>query len=146
MERVVALVVTLCVGGLIAFQPPANALLSRHVGDLGAAFASLALSTLIIGVLLLIAGEAGELRGLREVRPEHALGGIGGAAIVFVSLVAVRHLGAAGVAAALVSMQLVISLVIDRVGALGLREEPLTASRVSGVVLLIVGTALVTAR
>lgn len=145
MERIVALVVTLCVGGLIAFQPPANALLSHHVGHLGAAFASLALSTLIIGVLLLIAGEAGELRGLREVRPEHALGGVGGAAIVLVSLVAVRHLGAAGVAAALVSMQLVISLVIDRAGVLGLSAEPLTTLRVSGVALLIVGTALVTA-
>lgn len=146
MDRVVALVATLCVGGLIAFQPPANAALSRHVGDLAAAFASLALSTLIVGALLMIAGEAGELRGLRHARPEHALGGIGGAAIVLVSLVAVRQLGAAGVAAALVGTQLVSALVLDRFGILGLTQELITPLRLCGVVMLIVGTVLVTIR
>lgn len=146
MDRVVALVATLVVGGLIAFQPPANASLSRHVGDLAAAFSSLALSTIIIGVLLVIAGEVGELRGLNDARPEHTLGGIGGAAIVLVSLVAVRHLGAAGVTAALVGMQLIVALVIDRAGIFGLASEAITPLRLCGVMMLITGTVLVTTR
>jgi transporter family-2 protein len=146
MDRALALFLTLLVGGMVAFQPPANALLARHVGDLGAAFTSLLLSTLIVGVLLVAAGEVSQLRGLTGFRPEHALGAIAGAAIVLVSLVTVRSLGALGVTAALVVMQLTVSAVIDRFGILGLDETPLSPARVAGVVLLIAGTLLVTSR
>jgi transporter family-2 protein len=146
MDRALALFLTLLVGGMVAFQPPANALLARHVGDLGAAFTSLLLSTVIVGVLLVAAGEASQLRGLTGFRPEHALGAIAGAAIVLVSLVTVRSLGALGVTAALVVMQLTVSAVIDRFGILGLDETPLSPARVAGVVLLIAGTLLVTSR
>jgi transporter family-2 protein len=144
MDRALALILTLLVGGLVAFQPPANALLARHVGDLGAAFTSLLLSTLIVGVLLVAAGQVSQLQGLSGFRPEHALGAIAGAAIVVVSLVTVRSLGALGVTAALVVMQLTVSAVIDRLGVLGLDETPLSPARLAGIVLLIAGTLLVT--
>jgi transporter family-2 protein len=146
MSRTLALVLTLLVGVLIAFQPPVNALLARHVGSLGAAFTSLALSTLIVGTLLVVAGDVGDLRGLGEFRPVHVLGGVGGAAIVLVSLIAVRHLGAAGVAAALVATQLIVSALIDRLGLVGLSATPLTPRRMLGIALLIAGTAFVTAQ
>lgn len=146
MDRAIALVATLFVGGLVAFQPPANALLARHVGDLGAAFTSLLLSTAIVGVLLVIAGDVGHLRGLDGFRIEHALGGIGGAAIVLVSLIAVRTLGALGVAAALVATQLAVSAVLDRAAVLGLDGTPLSTARITGIALLVVGTLLVVSR
>jgi bacterial/archaeal transporter family-2 protein len=146
MDRGLALVATLGVGALVAFQPPVNAMLARHVGDLGAAFTSLALSTLIIGVMLLAAGEVGELRGLSGFRPVHALGGIAGAAIVFVSLVTVRSLGAGGVAAALVTTQLVTAALLDRAGVLDLTGTPLSGQRLLGIALLVAGTILVTSR
>src|SRR3954471_19900327 len=107
MDRLAALVATLAVGALVAFQPPANALLARHVADIGAAFTSLVISTVITGVLLLAVGDVGHLRGLEHFRPEYALGGIAGAAIVLVSLITVRQLGAGGVVAALVATQLI---------------------------------------
>jgi bacterial/archaeal transporter family-2 protein len=146
MDRAPALILTLLVGALVATQPPANALLARHVGDLGAAFTSLLLSTLIVGVLLVAAGEVSQLHGLTAFRPEHALGAIAGAAVVLVSLVAVRSLGALGVTAALVVTQLTVSAVIDRLGVLGLRDTPLSSARLAGVVLLVAGTFLVTSR
>jgi len=146
MERAVALLATLAAGGLVALQPPANALLARHVGDLGAAFTSLLLSTAIVGVLLLLAGEPGSLRQLDEFEWRHALGGIAGAAIVVVSLITVRTLGASGVVAALVAMQLVVSALLDKAGVLGLREAPLDTSRVLGIGLLVLGTIMVTSR
>ena len=146
MEKAIALILTLLVGGLVAFQPPANALLARHVGDLGAAFSSLLLSTLIVGTLLLLAGEAGQLGGLAHYRPEHSLGAIAGAAVVLVSLIAVRTLGALGVAGALVAMQLIVSALADRLAILGLDEEPLSSARLLGIALLIAGTALVVSR
>ena len=146
MDRLLAVVLTLLVGGLVAFQPPANALLARHVGDLGAAFVSLVISTLIVGALLVTVGDAVQLQGLREFRLEYALGGIAGAAIVYVTIVTVRPLGAGGVAAALVCAQLIVAATIDRLGLLGLEESPLSASRLAGVALLIAGTLLLTTR
>ena len=146
MDRGLAVVLTLAAGALVAFQPPANALLARHVGDLGAAFTSLLLSTLIVGLLLVVVGDPGRLSGLAELRGEHLLGGIAGAAIVLVSLITVRPLGVGGVAAALVATQLIFSALIDRAGALGVAHQGLTAPRLLGIALLIVGTVLVTSR
>jgi transporter family-2 protein len=145
MDRTVALLLTLLVGLIVAAQPPANSQLARHVGDLGAAFTSLVISAAIVGVLLVIAGDPGRLTGnLGSIRPEHVIGGIAGAAIVLVSLITVRQLGAGGVTAALVATQLTGSLVLDRLGVLGLAGSPITAPRIAGVVLLLGGTLLIT--
>lgn len=146
MDRTAALLLTLAAGALVAFQPPANALLARHVGDLGAAFTSLVISTAIVAVLLLAAGELGRLQGLDAFRPVHMLGGIAGATIVLVSLIAVRSLGVGGVTAALVATQLIAAVLIDRLGIVGVAETPLTVTRLAGVGLLIAGTLMVTSR
>jgi bacterial/archaeal transporter family-2 protein len=146
MDRTAAVALTLLAGGLIAFQPPVNAALARYVNDFGAAFVSLSISTLLVGGLLVVGGEIGDLKGITGFKAEHLLGGIGGAAIVVVSLVTVRTLGATGVAAALVAAQLIVSALLDRLGVLGLDRNPLTAPRVLGIALLIVGTILVTSR
>lgn len=146
MDRTAALLLTLAAGALVAFQPPANALLARHVGDLGAAFTSLVISTAIVAVLLLAAGELGRLQGLDAFRPVHMLGGIAGATIVLVSLIAVRSLGVGGVTAALVATQLIAAVLIDRLGIVGVAETPLTVTRLAGVGLLIAGTLMVTSQ
>jgi len=144
MSRLVALILTVAVGGLVAFQPPANASLAGHVSNLGAAFLSLLLSLVIVAVLLLTVGHPGRLSGISSVSPEHALGGISGALIVVISLVTVRSLGVGGVVAALVAAQLVVSLVIDRLGLLGVHEIAITWTRAAGVVLVLAGMLLIT--
>jgi bacterial/archaeal transporter family-2 protein len=146
MDRTVAILLTLLAGGLIAFQPPVNAALARHVSDFGAAFVSLAISTLLVGVLFVGIGDIAELKGLSGFKPEHLLGGLGGAAIVLISLVTVRSLGATGVVAVLIAAQLIVSALLDRLAVLGLDKEYLTAPRVIGIALLILGTILVTSR
>jgi transporter family-2 protein len=144
MGRAAALILALAVGALVAFQPPANSQLAHHVGDLGAAFISLLISTLIVTVLLLVFGEPGRLGALSSFKPEWVIGGIAGAAIVAVSLIAVRPLGVGGVTAALVAGQLIASVAIDRLGVLGVREVPIGWTRVAGVALVIGGALLVT--
>lgn len=145
MDRSTALILSLVVGLLVAAQAPANAQLGRQTGDLGAAFVSLAISLAIVAVLLVVTGDAGKvLPGMSGFRPEYALGGIAGAAIVLVSLIAVRPLGAGGVAAALVASQLVGAVILDRMGVLGLDGSPITLQRLAGVALLVGGTVLVT--
>ncbi|MEA2424384.1 MAG: bacterial/archaeal transporter family-2 protein [Thermoleophilaceae bacterium] len=147
MGRGLAIVLTLGAGALVAFQPPANALLARRVGDLGAAFTSLLFSTLLVGAIMVVAGQAGQLGGLRaDLRPEYVLGGVAGVAVVLMSLVGVRWLGVGGVAAALVGTQLIFSAVIDRMGLLDVTQVGLTPARIVGIALLIAGTVLVTSR
>ncbi len=145
MDRTTAIVLTGLVGLLVAAQAPANGQLGKEVGDLGAAFVSLAIALVIVAVLLVTVGDVGRFTGgLGRIRPEHVLGGVGGAAVVLVSLIAVRSLGAGGVTAALVATQLVGSIVLDRLGVLGLDGSPITLQRVMGVTLLLGGMVLVT--
>ena len=144
MDRVAAIFATLGAGALVAFQPPANSQLSQHVGALGATLVSLLISTAIVLVLLVASGGVSDLGGIGGFRPQHALGGIAGAAIVAVSLVTVRKLGASGVVAATICTQLVVSVALDRAGVLGLAPHGLTPVRVLGIVLLVAGTAAVT--
>jgi transporter family-2 protein len=144
MSRAVAFISTLAAGGLVALQPPANAALAKHVGDLGAALVSLVISTAIVGVVLLAAGSAGRLSGVTAFRPEYAVGGIAGAVIVAVSLVAVRPLGAGGVVALLVAAQLIVSVVADQLQLFGLHRVGIGVGRSVGIALVIGGAVLIT--
>jgi len=144
MSRIAAVICTLAAGGLVGLQPPANAALAKHVGDLGAAFVSLTISAAIIALLLAIAGHPGRLSGLSAIRPEQLLGGVAGATVVSISLVAVRPLGAGAVVALLVAAQLFISVAADRFGWFGLHHVGLGIVRLVGLALVVAGTVLVT--
>ncbi len=146
MDRGVAILLTLTAGALVAMQPVANGSLAKHVGNLEATLISLLISVLIISVMLAFSGGFSGLGGITEFQPVHVLGGIAGAAIVFVSIVAVKPLGAAGVAAAAVGTQMIGSAVLDRFGVLDLEKVGLSATRMLGIALLIAGTVLVTSR
>jgi transporter family-2 protein len=146
MNRTVAIIGALAAGGLVGLQPPANAALSQHVGDLGAALVSTVISVTIIAILLVTFGEPGRLAGLAHFRPAWAIGGIGGAAVVSVALASVRPLGAGAVVALLVAAQLFASVAADRFGWFGLHATALGPGRIAGLVLVIAGTALVVQR
>jgi bacterial/archaeal transporter family-2 protein len=146
MDRALAIVATIVVGGVIAFQPPVNSQLARHVSVIGAAMVSTAVSTLLLVVLFVAIkrGDFSELGQLSGVPWYQLTGGIMGGILVAVSLVTVRTLGASGVVAATVAGQLIVSAVLDRAGVLGLEREGLTPIRLLGMGLLVVGVLLVT--
>ncbi len=144
MPRSIAVICSLAVGGLVALQPPANSALAEHVGDLGAALISAAISVTLLGVLLMVFADPSRLSGLSADRPEYAIGGIGGAAVVIVGLIAVRSLGIAGVISLLVAGQLVVSVIADRFGWFGVAHVGLSLGRWAGLALVVAGTALIT--
>jgi bacterial/archaeal transporter family-2 protein len=146
MTRFLAVLATLAVGGLIALQPPVNSELGKRTSILGAAFISTAVSALVLLFIALFAGELSQVRKIPHVPPIYLTGGLMGAALVSVSLVTVRTLGASGVVAATVTSQLVVSALLDKFGVLGLEKVGLSANRLLGMALLLAGTALVTAR
>ena len=143
MDRGVAVVLMAATGGLIALQPAINAGLGKATGNISAALISFAIGTLLLAVIVAFAGQAGGVGSTFEVPWYYLLGGVLGAAYVFTALVTVSSIGAGGVAAATITGQLTASVVIDRLGILGLEETAITWDRALGVALLLAGTFLV---
>lgn len=143
MDRGVAVMLMALVGGLIALQPAVNAGLGRATGNIAAALVSFAIGTALLAAIVIVAGQASGLGSAVDVPWYYLLGGVLGAAYVFTALVTVSSIGAGGVAAATITGQLTTSIVLDRLGVLGLEQAPITAGRVAGVVLLLAGTVLI---
>ena len=143
MDRGFAVLIMAVVGGCIALQAPINAGLGRSTGTFPAATISFAVGTFLLAAIVLVSGKASGLSNVTHVEWYYLLGGALGAAYVFSALVLVSHIGAGGVAAATVTGQLTTSVVLDRIGFLGLDKEPISTERVIGVALLLAGTYLI---
>jgi transporter family-2 protein len=98
---------------------------------------------LLLGAIVVLSGKAGGIGSVAHVQWYYLLGGALGAAYVFSALVLVSQIGAGAVAAATVTGQLTTSVILDRIGFLGLEQTSFSASRVAGVALLLAGTYLV---
>ena len=143
MDRGFAVLIMAIVGGCIALQAPINAGLGKSTGNFAAATISFAVGTVLLAAIVAISGKTAGLSNVTHVEWYYLLGGALGAAYVFSALVLVSQIGAGGVAAATVTGQLTTSVVLDRIGFLGLEQTPLTLSRGLGVALLLAGTYLV---
>jgi transporter family-2 protein len=143
MDKGIAVFLMAVVGGLIALQAPINANLGKATGSFAAAFVSFAIGTLALLAIIVLSGKAGGVSEAANVNWYYLLGGILGAAYVFSALVLVDEIGAGGVAAATVTGQLTTSVILDRIGAFGLDQEPIGWEKLLGVALLLAGTYLV---
>jgi transporter family-2 protein len=143
MDRGLAVLIMAIVGGCLALQAPINAGLGRSTGNFAAATISFAVGTVLLTAIVAISGKTEGLSNVTHVEWYYLLGGALGAAYVFSALVLVSEIGAGGVAAATVTGQLTTSVVLDRIGFLGLEQTPLTLGRALGVALLLAGTYLV---
>jgi transporter family-2 protein len=145
VSKELALLITVAAGGVVAAQAPANNVISHRLGDLGAVTVNFVAGTVLI---LLIAFLFKGGIHIDDSVPSPAwyywvLGGLGGVLIVLTTLVAVRELGAGGVTAAVIAGQLSLSVVLDRLGVLGLDERAITWEKLAGIALLAAGTVLI---
>ena len=135
---------TVGAGGLVAAQAPVNNILSQRVGTLGAVSINFLVGTvLVLTITFAFAGGFGG--GDQAASPPWyywVFGGIAGVGIVLTTLVTVRELGAGGLTAATIAGQLTLSVVLDRLGVLGLEERAVTWDRMLGIALLAAGTLL----
>lgn len=143
MDKGLAVIFMAVVGGAIALQAPINAGLGKATGSFAAALVSFMVGTLVLAAIVVLSGKAAGVGEATSVEWYYLLGGLLGAAYVFTSLVVVDEIGAGGVAAATITGQLTASVLLDRLGVLGLEETPLTWERLLGVALLLGGTYLV---
>ena len=143
MDRGVAVTLTAIAGGLVAMQAPINSKLGKAAGTFAAASISFIIGTLILVAITALSGADVKLGNLSGLPWYYLTGGLLGAAYVTTVLVSVRTLGAGGVTAATIAGQLSTAVVLDRVGAFGLAQKPITAARLIGVALLAAGVFLI---
>ena len=145
MSKELAVLLTVAAGGVVAAQAPVNQVLSVRVGSWGAGTINFLVGTLMILVITFAfaGGFSGEEGADSPAWYYWVFGGFSGVVIVVTTLVTVRELGAGGVTAAVIAGQLGLSVVLDRVGVLGLDKKAITWQKVLGIALLAAGTVLV---
>jgi transporter family-2 protein len=132
-------------GGAVAAQAPINNVLSKHVGDFGAVSVNFAVGTVcVLAITFAFAGGLHVEAGSEGPAWYYwVLGGLAGVIIVTTTLITVRELGAGGVTAATIAGQLTLSVVLDRLGVLGLDERAITWQKLLGIALLTSGVFLI---
>jgi transporter family-2 protein len=143
MDKGLAVLLMAAVGGLLALQAPINAGLGRVTGSMPAALISFGIGTIALALVVILSGKAGGVADATEANWYYLIGGLLGAVYVFAALSLVNTIGAGGVAAATIASQLTTAVILDRIGAFGLDQTPLTWDRLLGVALLFTGTYLV---
>lgn len=141
-QHPLAVSAVLFTGLLMGLQHPLNGLLSETVGVFTSGLLNFIVGTALLLVTVVASGRATRLTRVHGVRPRYLTGGLVGVVIVIASMAAVKVVGATALAATLVLGQLLGSVALDRIGALGLERRPLTARRICGILLLLVGTVL----
>jgi transporter family-2 protein len=133
-------------GGLIALQAPINAEAASRLGNpLAAATMSFCVGTAaLILVTMLVARHSTDLGTVKGL-PLYMLlgGGLLCAVYVTVNLILAPRIGVAAVMALGIAGQLFAALLVDRLGLFELMERGLTAGRVGGAVLVVVGALMV---
>ena len=144
MDKGVAVAVAAVVGGLVATQAPLNSQLGRTVGGLQASVVALAVSFVALLALAAVTEGLGGIRRIGDAPVYVAIGGgLAGALYVGSIVFTVRALGATGLTAVTIAGQLVLAMVIDHFGWLGVERSPITAVKIAGIALLALGTWLV---
>ncbi|MEE8593239.1 MAG: DMT family transporter [Candidatus Bipolaricaulota bacterium] len=134
---------TVVVGMAIATQTLFAGVLGHHVGVMESVFIIHLGGLVAAGAYLLVLG-GGNLGAWKAV-PWYVLlfGGLLGVIIVGGYAFVIPRIGLAPAITLAVSSQLILSAVISHFGALGAVHQPITISRVIGILVLLLGTWLI---
>src|SRR5664279_2811779 len=89
MDRGLAVLLTVCAGGLVALQAPINAGLGKSTGSLPAALVSFAVGTVALAAIVVLTGKAGGVTSTGDVSWYYLVGGLLGAVYVTNALLTV---------------------------------------------------------
>jgi transporter family-2 protein len=137
------------IAGMSAFVIPFQAIVNSRLGRLTenpvlAGVISFTGGTLALSIILVFWS-----RGLPSIPAGVQIpwylyvGGLLGAVYVTSALVIVPMIGTANFIAATIAGQLIMSIVIDHAGLMGVPKDPVSASKVAGALLLVAGMLLI---
>lgn len=139
------LIISFAAGILIPYQTAINGLLSRYLQHpLQATLFNFIGGALFLSLLLLsIQPTLPSLDSLRRVPWYLFCGGVLGVEFVTASLLAVPRIGGTAFLAAMLTGQMAGALILDHFGLLNVPVQPISVSRLAGIVLLALGVYLV---
>jgi transporter family-2 protein len=132
-------------GGLcIALQSPTNALLGQALGSpISAALVSFVVGTAFLGFVVLLFRQPLML-GAASKLPWYAwLGGVYGAILVAAIAYGARKIGVASSLTIALASQLLLAVLLDHFGALGLPRQPMTWVKAAGLAMVMGGALLI---
>ncbi|WP_181164438.1 DMT family transporter [Amaricoccus solimangrovi] len=138
-----------CLGALLTIQPLMNGVLTRAVGNPLAATTVSGLVTFLSALALLaVSGRPGDfLRGLAAFQAPVPwwvyLAGMIGTAFVFGAILIAPVIGAAAFFVCVVAGQLIGATLADHIGLLGLEQQPVSLTRIAGLLLVLIGCVIV---
>ena len=142
--NVFSILLIILAGGATALQAPTNARLMTAVGSpVNAAFVSFAVGTAALGLLALIFHTKPDIAAARALPWYAWIGGLYGVVFVIAATWGVPRLGVALTITLMVAGQLLLSLVLDHFGALGVPRHPIGIGRLAGVALVFIGVLMV---
>lgn len=134
MKLWVYISLALLVGGLVPLQGTINAGLSKHMHHpLQASFISFMGAVItLVALLFILRPEMPSLPQIKSVPLRYFTGGIYGVIFVTTILALTPRIGIANTVVATIVGQLIVSVIFDHFGLLGLSRQPATLSRILG--------------
>lgn len=147
MANSLFMILAIAAGAAMAFQVVVNAQLRTHVGEpMHASLISFAVGTAAAFLYCLFAGYAlPTFSQLRQAPWWAWIGGLLGLFFIWCSIVVAPRIGVALMLGLVVAAQVAVSAIIDHFGLLGAAVRPASFGRIAGVVLVVIGVALVAA-
>ena len=131
-------------GAATALQAPTNAKMMGAVGSpVNAAFVSFAVGTAALGILAVVLQVRPDIAASRALPWYAWIGGLYGAIFVVAAAWGVPRLGVATTIILMVAGQLLLSVVLDHFGVMGMPKQPISLGRVAGIGLVIAGVLMV---
>jgi len=139
------LLIALVAGAMMPTQAAINNKLAISVGSpVLAALISFVVGTVALFVYALLSGESlSALRAAGSAPPVAWIGGLMGAFFVASAVVLVPRLGVALTFSLIIAGQMIVTLIIDHFGFLGLEVRPVNWARIAGILLITGGVALI---
>ena len=138
------MLLVLAAGAMISLQAPTNAILARVGGSpVLAALISFAVGTAALFAVWLASGQRTAAGAFRTLPYYAWFGGLYGALFVAVAAYAAPRIGLASLITIGIAGQILMAVLLDHFGVLGLPRDPATLTKVLGAVLVIAGVVLV---
>jgi len=139
------LLLALVAGAMMPTQAAINNKLAGYVASpISAAFISFLVGTVGLFVYMVATGTPlNSLVNIKDAPPIAWIGGLLGAFFVASTVILAPRIGVAMTFSLIVAGQMLITLVLDHFGFLGLPVKEISLARVGGVVLIIAGVAMI---
>jgi transporter family-2 protein len=142
--NILAILAVILGGSLTALQGPTNARLAGALNSpVNAALVSFAVGTVALLMLAAALQTRPDMAAARALPWHSWIGGLYGAVFVVAAAYAVPRLGVAPTIVLMVAGQMMLSLVLDHFGFLGVPQRPIDLGRLAGIGLIVAGVLLV---